>query len=459
MKALKRLGIITILLLVTVIIFASFFGVYKKEDFRVVNIVKKYTLGMDLTKSRVLKYKVNEGEIKTIYDSEGNKVDDDGETEYTEENGYKVETTKINDPEVLTTENYKLAKKIIKNRLKGMKVGEYDITLNEETGEMTVKIQENDNTDETIGYLEKKGVLTIVDKDTQEVLLDNSDIKSVKVVYGGNQTNTEYTTVYLQIDFNNEGAEKLEKISKIYISTTVEEENENGEMEQKEKAKYVSVLVDGTTYSSTYFGETMSTGTLYVPISNAKDSETLKESVQELNNIATVINKGTLPINYQFSEETVEPTISETNLIIAVSIFSGILLIACIVLWVKFKAKGFISTFLQIGYIALVLLLVRYTNVIITVETIAGIMIGTIINYCLVYTMLNTLKKNGKIELKQIGKFALAMIPVYIIAIICTFNRLTAVSSLGMALVWSVFGMYIYNLSITKTVLEMLEKN
>ena len=42
-----------------------------------------------------------------------------------------------------------------------------------------------------------------------------------------------------------------------------------------------------------------------------------------------------------------------------------LLLLICVI---KFGVKGFISVFLQIGYIALLLLTVRYTNVTITID-------------------------------------------------------------------------------------------
>ena len=111
MKAYKRIKIITILLFITVIIFASFFGVYKKEDFRTVNIIKGYKLGMQFTDSVKFTGKVNEDENEVIYDKEGNVVENDGETEYTEENGYTTSTEKVNKDEILNEDNYKLTKK------------------------------------------------------------------------------------------------------------------------------------------------------------------------------------------------------------------------------------------------------------------------------------------------------------------------------------------------------------
>lgn len=458
MKTLKRIEIAIVLLIVAVIIFASFFGVYKKEDFRTVDIIKDYKKGMQFTDAREIKLTVNNEEIKTIYDSEGNIVEDDGVTEYSEENGYKTETTKLNNDEILTQANYKLTKRILKNRLKGMGVGEYKINLNKETGEISVKLQENDETDEYIEHLEQKGLFTIIDKETEEVLLDNSHVKFAKVVYGANGEDQTSTIIYLQINFNKEGAKKLEEISQIYVATTVEKENEEGELEETEEKKEISVVLDEQTLSSTYFGEKMSTGILYVPITSASDNETLSEYGYEINTLATIINEGQLPIEYTFLEETVQSNITTKIMIIIIAVPSIVLLAACIFMICKFKLKGFIALYLQIGFIALVLLAIRYTNVIITITGVIGVVISAIVNYILVFIMLNNLKQKNEIEWKKIGKFAIYTSPVYLAAIILTFNSLTIINSLGMVLVWGSFSLYIYNLTITKTVLKMLNK-
>lgn len=458
MKTLRRIEIVAILLFVAVIIFASFFGVYKKEDFRVVNLIKDYNLGMQFTDAKVLKMTVSDEENEVIYDSEGNVVKKDENTEYTEENGYTVETTKVNPEEALTEKNYKLTKKILKNRLKGMGVGEYSIDLNNETGEISVKIQENDDTEEIIYYLKQEGKFTIIDKETEDVLLDNGDVKKTTVVYGSSDETGTSTTIYLQIEFNSEGAKKLEEISKTYIKSTSEEVNDDGELEEVDNTKYVSVLLDGDTLTSTYFGETMSTGILYIQITTVTDNETLQLYSEEIGTIASIINNGALPLEYEYEEEPVETQINKNMIFIGITIPSALLLVACIVLTVKFKAKGFIATFLQIGYIAILLLAIRYTNVILTIEGVIGIILAVILNYIFVYVMLNNLKKKGQIEWNTIGKFALKTIPVYVIAVVLAFNSLTRINSLGMALVWGSFCLYIYNLLITRNALNMQNK-
>lgn len=452
MKTYKKIKIIALILFVTIIILASFFGVYKKEDFRAVNIIKNYKLGMQFTNKVEFKGTPTQDEKEIIYDKDGNIIENDGKTDYSEENGYTVTTEKINNAEVLNEANYKLTKKILKDRLKGMGVGEYKLNSNNETGEISVILQENDDVHAIEEFLLQKGNFLITDKETGEVLLDNSQVKSTKVVYGPSQQDQSTTVVYLQIDFNKEGTKKLEEISQIYVAT------ENEEKTEEENAKYVSVVLDDETLSSTYFGEKMSTGVLYIPITQATDSETLTNYVKQVNNISTVINAGKLPIEYDFEETVLETNSSQNNLIIGIAIPSVILLIACIALVIKFRAKGFIAAFMQIGYSALLLLVLRYTNVIITIQGIIGIGISAILNFAFNFVMLNSLKNKEKMDWKEVKKFAFWTMPIYVLAIILSFNSLTVVSSLGMTLVWGSICLYLYNLSLTKTALEMFSK-
>lgn len=453
MKTLGRLKIIAIILLVIVLILASFFGVFKKEDFRVVNIVKDYKLGMHFTDKLLITGVIGDGSSGII------------EYEYTEEESEEEGEEKTTTQEGLDLENAMLTKKIIKKRLKGMGIGEYNLNLDEKTGNITIEVQNNDEAHEVSEHAVQKGVFKIIDKDTEEILLTNKEVKSTKVVYGASQKDATATVVYLQINFDKEGAKKLEEISQIYVEKTedkeAESEDETLEAEQtgqEDSTKYISVLLDDETLSSTFFGEKMSTGVLYIPITQATDSKTLTNYIKEVSNMSTIINSGELPLEYTFTNKIVESDVNQKNLIIGIAIPAGILLVLCIILIIKFRLNGLISTFLQIGYIALLLLLIRYTNVIITIQSIVGIVVFAFINYIFNYLMLKNIKEKGKMEWNMVGKFALYTCPIYVLAIILAFNSLTIISSLGMAAVWGSFTLYIYNLTITKNALETLKK-
>ena len=70
MKAQKIITLITVILLVVIISFASFVGIYKKKDYKVVNVVPKYTLGMQFNNSRKVTFTVDDSTKTKILDSE-----------------------------------------------------------------------------------------------------------------------------------------------------------------------------------------------------------------------------------------------------------------------------------------------------------------------------------------------------------------------------------------------------
>ena len=458
MKTFKRIKIISILLFVAIIIFASFFGVYKKEDFRVVNIIKGYNLGMQFTKAVKFTGTVKQEEKEVILDQDGNVVEDDGETEYTEENGYTKTTVPVEDDEnINNVDNFKLVKKILKRRLKGNKIGEYKIKLNKETGGISLTLQDNEDVYDIEAKLTQKGEFLIVDKETGETLLDKSHIKSTKVVAGASQEDTSVSLVYLQINFNKEGKKKLTEISNIYVEKKEQVENEDGEMEEIDNSKYINMQLDGEVIKTTCFPEEIVTNVLYIPLRQATTNEQLSSSREEINSISTTINSGELPIEYTFEEE-IEPEMNKDKLIILISCFAIVSAVELIFIIIKYKAKGFVTTFLHIGYIALLLLTVRYTNVVTTVPGIVAMGISAIINQVFNYIMLVDLKNTGSIRWETIRKFAIWTIPVYVIAVVLSFEFLTVVNSFGMSLVWGSICMYLYNLTITKTVLEMMNK-
>lgn len=451
MKAHKIITITTIILAIIIISVASFGGIYKLKEYKVVNVIPNYLLGMEFKNSRVVNFTVSDEIAETkIYDKDGNEVTEkqDG-VEYTEENGYKTIETKVNSDESLNTSNYKASKKILENRLKNLKVEQYVIKSDENNGNIQLEIPENDDTDEILAVLAQKGIFELQDSETKEVLLNNSNIKNASVVYG--QTETE-VSVYLQIKFNKEGTKKLEEISKKYIQTTEEQTNEDGETEEKEVTKEVSILFDGQEYRTTYFGDTIKDGTLNVAMGSGADSASIENYVLVANELKTILNSGILPIQYEINENTISARITTENIKNAVYIVLAVFAISLIYFVIKLKLKGILASVLQIGYVAVLLLTLRYTNVVISLEGIVGILVGIILNYMFIYSAFKN-TKNYFVK-DTMAKFATKLIPIYIIAIVFTFNTLTNIASLGMTLVWGLMILYIYNLIFTQTAVK-----
>ncbi len=447
MKAQKVITIIAVILLVLIITMASFLGIYKKEEYKVANVVPKYILGMEFSNSKILDLKVDKSvQSTTIYDKDGNEVTEkkDG-VEYTEENGYKIVENKANSDEVLTQENYNLSKDILQNRLKNLNTAQYNIKQNANDGNIQIEMTEDDDTDTIISNLVQKGVFQLTDNQTNEVLLDNSYIENSKVVYGQTQTGN---TVYLQVKFNKDGKQKLEEISKTYVATTTQVENEEGKTEDKTDTKEVAIVFDGQTYRTTYFGDTITDGTLNISIGTSSDSATIQQYAETARQMSKILNSGVLPITYNVSQYTVSSLISKTELNILMYIAIAILVVMFIYLIIKLRLKGLLAIVLQVGYIAFLLLALRYTNIKITLEGIIGIIISIILNYLYIYTVFNNLQNNFIKD--TTAKFALKLVPIYIIAVIFTFNSIANISSLGMTLVWGIITMYLYNLVLTQ---------
>ena len=70
----KKIKIITMIVLIILITMVSFFGVYTQVQNRMENQVRDYALDMDLGGARYVRLAVNTGSTDIIKDAEGNEV-------------------------------------------------------------------------------------------------------------------------------------------------------------------------------------------------------------------------------------------------------------------------------------------------------------------------------------------------------------------------------------------------
>ena len=106
---------------------------------------------------------------------------------------------------------------------------------------------------------------------------------------------------------------------------------------------------------------------------------------------------------------------------------------------------------------AIFLILIRYTNLVITIEGICGILISAILNYILLIYILQILSKTDKDLVKYKNEYNKAMvsmilvlIPTLIIGIILCFATWLPIYSFGTIIFWGVLTMAIYNAIITR---------
>ena len=455
-KHTKTITIIIILVL-ALLMFASFFGVYKKnENGEKVNLLPNLKLGMEFGQTRTITANVSEQTTKTIYDAEGNIITPEDGVEYTEEAGYKTVETPVNDASIKTLENYRKTKDIIEKRLEGNNIADFNIELDEKTGQIKLQIPENESADEIEYLIKNTGSLILLDSETFEVVFDNSYFDKAEVMRS--QGDIE-TGIFLQLSFNEEGTKRINELADIYKTTTEEQTDETGETKQVEKSKSVWVILNDSFLGATVLPNIVYDGKIILTFAASSDTKELNEAVKSASQQAVLLNSGTTPLQYEYSDEVVETNITTQSILLYLSAIGMVFLLAYAYLIIKFKAKGFISIYFQVGYLAVLLLLLRLTSVTITMEGMAAIIISLILDYIFTYITLTNL--NTEVEgmyKKSNVQFLFNSLPIYIIALVFTYGKLTYINSFGMTLFWGIIMVYLYNYVFTKFIYENLSE-
>ena len=441
MKKFKGLKITVIVLLIILLSMVSFIGIYVQDKNQVKNILPEYILSRDLKGHRRIELKVND-EVKETkkYDADNNLITNDT-TEVA-----RTEEIKVNSEEMLTKENYEASKKVIEKRLEEMQVNNYDIRQNLENGTIILELPEDDNTDRTVGQLSLQGKFEIIDKDTNEVLMTNDDLKSVQSRYGTTSSGT--TSIVLNIQFNKEGTEKFKNITNTYIQITKTVEQEGEEAKEETETKEISIKIDDTTLLSTHFSEQVTNGLLQLSVGSSTNSTTeeLQEYAKEATSMAALLDSGKMPIVYEVEQN--KYILSEVTQDVIAKVIVALIIIltlAIIYLIIKYKGKGILAGISIIGYVALLLLAIRYANVEVSIAGIIEILFSTLINYMLVVSMLKEEKINNAIK-----KYSLILIPTLVIAIAFTFANI----AVGILLFWGIVIAMLYNISVTNLLLR-----
>ena len=470
----KKLRLITEIFLVAIICFISFIGVYKQNANRMENIVKQYSFSKDLSGYRELVFMVSDA--YQVLDSEGNVVGntDDYSDSTIETNSYTKTETKVNNEEDITKENYEKSKKIIEDRLKKLGVKDYNLSQDLDTGTIYLQIPEDDDTDHTVSNILQSAEFKIKDsKDDTKVFITNDDLKNVAAVYN---TDTTGTTVYLQMEFTKKGKETLKQISSNEYATkedveteeTDDEKNENEEETENEEEsedsentqKEITLSIDNNSMITTSFDEPIENGIINLSMgASSSDSDKINESLRSASTIAILLNSGAMPITYTNQINRYVKTDVQTETIRNI-IYVGIavMAIAIIFLILKYKLRGLIAGVAYIGFLGLYLLLIRYTNVLVSIESGVATVLVLILNYILTLSLLKVENKEQETvakKYKEVFKnMCLKLLPIIFISAVFTFTSWTTIAIFGMFMFWGVVLMVIYNFLLTRDMLN-----
>ena len=449
----KKTKIITIILAIVLISLVAFGGVYIKTQNRMEDKVKEYALGRELKGERVIELKVSDGTT----DGKSKPADED-----------------------LTVENYETAKKTIEKRLENLGVQDYTLSLNKESGAIRVELAEDNNTDTYVYYLTTSGKVEMKEKDTDNVLLNDSMIKKAQYTYTSDSENSYQA--YLELTLTQEGQAKLDEIRNDYAvlatevseeeaktkdtnttentttDTSTEENTETTESTSEDTKKIASLTVAGTSYDI----EKYEKGKLTVKIgSKTSNTTTANNYVAKAGELAMLINAGKFPIDYEVdTNRYVLSDIAEQQLLYFVAGVAIVLLVIFIISIVKYKGRGLLADISFIGFVAILSLLLRYTNVVISIEGIGAILLTLIINLRLNQMILSKTKTMNVVSeavTTSYKELFLRIIPIMIITVVFSFSGWTNLSSFGMIMFWGLALIAAYNVIVTKTLLKLKE--
>lgn len=448
MKFEQKLKIIVLILIIVLVSLMSFGGLFIQNNGKMVNLLPNYIKGMDLKGYRYITLEVAEDE-ENDHDNEEEKVEESAQT-------------KEQQTEVDAKKDFINAKKIIEKRLKEMNVAQYTVAQDEQTGRVVINMVEDTATDTVIQYLYTTGNLTIEDPDGN-VLLDSSQIKQVKTMYANTNNGT---SIYLNIEFNKEGKEILRNISNEYrIPENTEEDTEEKATENveenTEESKEVTIKIDGAKVLSTQFEKEITNGSIQLSVGGATTSQAeLQTYAKEAGYVEKILNNGALPVEYEVTANRyVKSNITADTYPIGIIVLTVIVLGAMIYLIVRYKKNGLLSSIAYIGYIAVLLLVIRYTNVIITIEGIFGLIISLAINYIINIYILNYINKATDKEEVETNfnrgfvKISIALIPVLILSVILILTSWLQIYSFAMIIFWGLAIAIIWNIILTKTLI------
>lgn len=508
MKTQKKLNIALVILIIILVSLISFVGIYHLDKNQMISSLPEYILGTDVSGYRFVTLVPSE-----IQSSTENESIDLGEAKVEDENS--VETENNTDGESTENQNednsaekekeklnnYKKAEEVFRARLKALKIDDFVLAFDEKTGKIELSLPENEQTDIILSDLVQKGNFEVSDTNTGETLLTNKDVKSVNVsatdTYG-------YSIVGMDINFNLNGTKIFKDITEQYNSnatvivnavdnetsedtsetennvseattdenttqentseenTTDENAVDESEASGEEVKKTIDLKIDDTVMLSTSFDEVIDSGKLELSMGSYIDENDLKSALYGGYNIAAIIQNDPLPIDYEVTGNIyVGGTIQSSDINTIIYVLIGIGVIISIAMIVKFKMKGILSTILSIGYIAVLLIALRYTNVTLSLEGIFAIGFAFILNLGFYYVLFEKIKdkkltREEKIENydKTLKKYCISIIPLIILSIICCFINWDSIYSFGMVTFWAIDISVLYNLIVTNFIVR-----
>ena len=458
------LSILLVLISIAVIVIA-FVGIYMPKSNKLKNIIPDFKLGTEV--DGIIEYRLvpddTEEEQEVWVDSKG-KIRgyvEDGSEHTHEDESVEVTTdleetnteTETNDTgfneEVRTIRKNEKSKKLIEERLERAGATEYAIRLDKATGNMVVELSQNDD----VSYLYQValsayGEFDIIDYQTGVVLMDKSHLVDAGVATNLNQETNNYD-LYLQLSLDEEGRQIIKEISKQYVQYTDADGNTQTDR--------ISIRVDGSSIMTTYFGEEYDEAILNIPISSGVSVEDLNTYAESIDSVAFLLRQDTMPVKYVQDGGAlfIESSLSKDVMNVIYWSIVAILVVTVLIFFIKFGTRGFLAGILNACLIGLVILVLKFTKVVISVSSIVSLYGVVALNLVFLIKYLRKLKDGVQGSyLDTMKKYYSVIFPLVVVSFIFTFFVSATVTGLGEVLFWGLLLQLIYNTIVVKYVLE-----
>lgn len=408
------------------------------------------------------------GDVELSKDNEENKKKEEEKPEQItpdeEVKEYKIEKRKIadNPEEVLTEDNYKISKNMIEGYLKAANISEYKIKENEKTGQIIVSVPETKKianltsdpiTDETSDTQRAKSVESILsttgsfevkDSITGKVYLTEKHIKEAKAnIYQG-------YGVILDVKLNDEGKKILSDVSRKYV----QEEKDGKKYEKK-----ATVTVAGMELVKATFAEPMDEGLMQINLGNGygKNKDVITAIYGEAKRLENALKVGKTPIKYNVEQKTsgIKENINYKNAKIILIAILVVMLILALSLVFKYGLKGLYAMLVNISFFAVLVLAIRYTDVVVTIPSLVSVVVAYILEYVILLKYLRNTKENDyeiADEVVDTLKYTFILI---ISSITLSFSHNILLSSFAMTLFIAIILLFTHNYIFVKNMKKL----
>ena len=455
----KKIKLITKIIAIIIISLIGLVGIYLpwKNPIKMNNEIKDFSLGKDFSGYREVI--LNISEANKVFDADKKEIGDTDsyDDETIKSNKYTKSDEKVNSSEALNIENYEKSKSIIEKRLNAMGVREYNLSMDKETGRIYIQIPENSGTDKVVSNITELGSVELKDsEDSSKVFLTSENLEEAKAMYGSSETGT---SVYLEMQFDKEGKKVLKDLSENEYKTIEKKESSESEEETEEhedehneedkEQKKLAIYMSGSEVTSTSFEETITDGKISLRMGQpTTDTNSLQESVNSAQMVATLLNNGVMPLKYNVSENRFIQSEIKTSTIRNIFIVIGVILAVLLVFMaIKNKKRGILAALCYIAFTSLYLIIIRIFNVTVTMEGIVGGIIILALNY-LTNIKLIKIEHNDKKYYKEFLDIIMKLLPIFVLSIVFIFIPITALSSIGITLILG------FNVAVTKHILD-----